>query len=397
MTDNKEQNYMKLGYYLQIPYYPTPNGPRVEVEVADWSRHFMDYCDRFVCLLHSSDVYKWNYELAEGAELGDLGPMPRHWQLTLGHKPSIERLKAYSTGLDAVIIQGPTSFVPHAARAVQPALPVFYLVGFWTQTPSHEFKINSPLKELGLRLMKMYSEWEHRRVFSSGIITGNNPLQGERYGHLAPFTFINHNRLHSHEIVGRDPQSLHDPVRLLSLGRVDPDKYLETVFKAMQKLQSRLNFVLDVVGSGADSYMQHLQDMITQLGLSERVQLHGRVPFEQVGEFFQEADLFIFHTGGTEGFPRVIWEAYARGVPVISAHFPGADLLLTDHQDVLLYPRLGSDELVERILEAIENKTLRHQLAANGLELVRQNTVEISCKQMVETIDQALRERGSYG
>lgn len=384
---------IRLGYYAQAPFCPTAHGPRVMAEVAAWSEQFTARCDRFVCFMNSNPSFSAGAVLADGAELVDLGPLPPHWQRTLGIRVPFAVFRRYAHELDAVIIQGPTSMLPHVARAIQPALPVFFLVGFWTHRQPYTFRAYGQVREAGLRLMRTYSEWDHRRVYSHGIITGNNTLMGERFGHLAPFHLITHSLIRSEDVVRRPSHALHDPMRLLSLGRVDPDKHLETLLDTCVLLRDRLNFVLDIVGGGWPTYVDFLRRRVYELGLETCVRLHGMVPFEETTAFYRQADLFIFHTSGTEGFPKVIWEAFAQGVPVIAAEYPGAVGILTDHRDVLLFPRRDAARLVECILEAVQNETLRTELAANGLGLLRENTLETSCGQMVEVIEQAVAER----
>jgi len=385
---------IKLGYYLQAPFQMTPDGPRVPIEVKVWSEYFTGLCDRFVCFMHSSPSFPASNErLAEGTELVDLGPLISHWRRTLGLDVPSSIFREHAPGLDAIIIQGPTSMLPHVARVIQPALPVFYLVGFWTHRRPNTFKTYGQFKELGLRLMRAYSEWDHRRVFPLGVISGNNTLMGERYEHLAPFQLISHASVGREEIRARTSQTLHNPVRLLSLGRVDPDKHLETLLKACVLLRDKLNFVLDIVGGGWPGYVEHLQCMVYDLGLEEHVTLHGMVRFEETTNFYNKADVFIFHTSGTEGFPRVIWEAFAKGVPVIAAEYPGASGLLTDQHDVLLFPRRDTEALVDRVFEVVQDETLRTKLATNGVNLLRKHTPDISCRQLITMIEQAVADR----
>ena len=388
---------MKLGYYLQVPFAHTPTGPQVPFDVAAWSHQFMKMCDRFVCFMNSGDANVTKQPLADGAELVDLGPLRPHWQRMFGMGLPTEVLSKYGKELDAVILQGHTSLLPHVARAIRPALPVFLLIGFWTPPQPGQFKTYGRLRELGVRAMMAVSEQHHRKIFPSGIILGNNPLMGKIYGHLAPFQLISKALVPDGRAIGRASQTLHDPVRLLYFGRVDPDKHIETLVEAARILKGKLNFIMEIIGGGYDAYCEHLRRKISSLDLNDCVKMYDSIAFEKRFVAYHDADLFLFNTCGTEGFPRVIWDAFAMGVPVIAAEYPGAGDFFTDKQNILLFPRCDASRLADLIMTAVADEPLRVRLAQKGLELLRDNTLEVSCRKIFNIIESAVAMRREAG
>lgn len=121
-----------------------------------------------------------------------------------------------------------------------------------------------------------------------------------------------------------DRRSRTGPVRLLHVGRTVRTKGLRDVIRAMDAIRD-LDVVLDVLGEGNDR--EACEALIAELGLSDRITLHGAVPRADVDEYYRRADVFVFPSyrepGGT-----VVLEAMSWGLPVIVCRRggPGANV-----------------------------------------------------------------------
>ncbi len=73
---------------------------------------------------------------------------------------------------------------------------------------------------------------------------------------------------------------------------------------------------LDVVGDGED--LNAFKALAGRLGVADRVRFHGKVNHRQVMGLLADADLFCYPTCASEGFPKVVLEAMASGLPVIT-------------------------------------------------------------------------------
>ena len=72
---------------------------------------------------------------------------------------------------------------------------------------------------------------------------------------------------------------------------------------------------LDIVGDG--DALPLLQARARELGIANRVVFHGAVDHQTVLALLRDADLFCYPTA-TEGFPKVVLEALACGLPVVT-------------------------------------------------------------------------------
>ena len=75
------------------------------------------------------------------------------------------------------------------------------------------------------------------------------------------------------------------------------------------------NAILLIAGDGPER--KNLESRIQNLELSSRVRFLGRVPNNKIQDYFRIADLFILPSE-EEGFPHVLLEAMAAGVPFVA-------------------------------------------------------------------------------
>ncbi|MBB4140026.1 glycosyltransferase family 4 protein [Microbacterium invictum] len=114
------------------------------------------------------------------------------------------------------------------------------------------------------------------------------------------------------------------PVRLLHVGRTVRTKGLRDVIRAISSARD-LDVVLDVLGDGNDRGA--CEELIAELGLGDRITLHGSVPREVVDEFYRRADVFVFPSYREPG-GNVALEAMSWGLPTILCRRggPGANV-----------------------------------------------------------------------
>lgn len=123
---------------------------------------------------------------------------------------------------------------------------------------------------------------------------------------------------------------------LVSVGRLFPQKGYDRFVKmiAHYKKHYNTNIKVAIIGNGPDEIA--VAEQIEAEGLSENICLLGKQsnPFK----FFQEAKLFVM-TSYYEGFPNVLIEANACGLPAIAFNVPGGlDEIIEDGVNGFLVP-----------------------------------------------------------
>jgi glycosyltransferase involved in cell wall biosynthesis len=121
-------------------------------------------------------------------------------------------------------------------------------------------------------------------------------------------------------------------LRLLSVCRIEPNKRLDWLLRALAALErpptplsARVDWRLDLAGTG--SQLPALQQMAITLGIDDRVHLHGFLPDQQLATFYDRAHLFLMPAVQGYGIPAI--ESLQRGIPVLLHRQSGvSDILL---------------------------------------------------------------------
>ncbi|WP_022878268.1 glycosyltransferase family 4 protein [Microbacterium sp. B19] len=112
-----------------------------------------------------------------------------------------------------------------------------------------------------------------------------------------------------------------DDHAILWVGRLEVPKDPQLavrVLEAVAKADPESPWSLHLLGSG--TLADEVAAVVATLpeGIRERVHLHGRVKPEDVARRMSEADLFLMTSyAGYEGYPRVLVEAMASGLPAV--------------------------------------------------------------------------------
>lgn len=165
-------------------------------------------------------------------------------------------------------------------------------------------------------------------------------------------------------------RSLHPrgKVRLLSVCRLEPNKRLDWVLKALAGLESsasplskKIDWILDVVGDG--SQRKELQHLAVELGIAERVVFYGRILDPKVEEAYAGASLFLMPAVQGYGLPAL--EALSRGVAVVLHKESGVSEILKGNPWVEIIEN-GIDDLASSI-DIMADRICNHELETSPI------------------------------
>jgi glycosyltransferase involved in cell wall biosynthesis len=161
---------------------------------------------------------------------------------------------------------------------------------------------------------------------------------------------------------------------LLSVGRLVEKKGFDRLVDACALLQ-RLNVPFRCVIVGEEgSAGPALRAQIAALGLADRVQLHGPVAQDRLREIYRGASVFalpcrVMEDGDRDGFPNVLAEAMAMGVPVVSTPISGIPEMIEDGVHGLLVQG-GAESLADAIARVLTDAGLHARLATAARERI---------------------------
>jgi glycosyltransferase involved in cell wall biosynthesis len=125
-----------------------------------------------------------------------------------------------------------------------------------------------------------------------------------------------------------------DNPRIIIVCRMDDGKGVDLLIKAIKLVKTEYPTIhLDLVGEG--SSLNKFKNLVSELNLNGNVTFHGKLNHDQVLVALQNAHIFCFPTA-SEGFPKVVLEALASGLPVISTPVSAIIALLNSGGGILV-------------------------------------------------------------
>jgi glycosyltransferase involved in cell wall biosynthesis len=159
-----------------------------------------------------------------------------------------------------------------------------------------------------------------------------------------------------------------DTLALLFVHRLSPVRrslfYLPYIAAELCANPATPKFTCIIVGAGPE--LPALRDAVTAAHLSHVFKLLGDVPNARIQQLYWAADIFI-QASYNEGFPRVLLEAMAAGLPIVTTDAGGTRDILAAAQREFVVPRDERDALVRKLSILMADATQRTALAHENL------------------------------
>jgi glycosyltransferase involved in cell wall biosynthesis len=158
---------------------------------------------------------------------------------------------------------------------------------------------------------------------------------------------------------------------LLSIGRLVKDKGivdLVQVFKQLQPQNNSLRLIL--VGEyepGLDPLPEHILHEIKTNPAIIHINWSNRVEY-----FMHIADLFVFPSH-REGFPNVLLQAGAMGLPVICSHITGNVDIISNNETGLIFEKGNEQQLLKLLQYALAHQQHMQTMSGQLQQLIKEN------------------------
>jgi glycosyltransferase involved in cell wall biosynthesis len=178
-----------------------------------------------------------------------------------------------------------------------------------------------------------------------------------------------------------------DDIVLISVGRLGPEKNWETLLNACAPvMHAHPNFRAAIIGDGLDR--DKLKKHTEKMGIANRVEFLGTVPYDQIPCYLKAADIFGFASvAETQGL--VTMEAVAAGLPVVAIDAVGTRDNVKHNEQGLLTPN-DSQALAQAITRLVENPELRYQFSKSATKRADEFDMTVQADKLIGVYEQAI-------
>jgi glycosyltransferase involved in cell wall biosynthesis len=217
------------------------------------------------------------------------------------------------------------------------------------------------------------------------------PELEERYGDARRLLGVAISLVRADDLVdGERPLPEGGEIRVLSVGRLETEKNPLLLADVLERL-NRGDRPWRLVVCGEGPMEDDLRRRLEALGVADRCDLLGYVPFgDALSSAYHGSDLLL-HVSWTEGLPQVLFEAFAAGLPVVATDVGGIRAAVGDA--TVLVPAGDADAAAAALRALVDDDEKRTTLVERGLTHARAHTIEAETARVARFIGEASEAR----
>lgn len=177
---------------------------------------------------------------------------------------------------------------------------------------------------------------------------------------------------------------------LLFIGRFIPAKGLLDVIQACGLLRDRgQQFLLLAIGDGPARV--EAENEVARFNLHDHVRFFGYIPEEETADFYANSNMLLFPTYHYEGFPMVIFNAAAAGLPIITTRIRAAANYLKEPDNCLWVEPKSPEVLAGKIKDLLEDAELRMAMGVKNKTLASEFSAAAVTQEYVKAFEQIVK------
>ena len=136
-----------------------------------------------------------------------------------------------------------------------------------------------------------------------------------------------------------------------------------------------------VIGEGP--YKNKLIDEIKDNGLEKQINVLGMVPNKEIADYYNRTDVLIMPSM-EEGFPRVLLEAMASGIPYVASDVGAVREISPEIAQRFLVKAGDTEMFAHKIENLILDEELYLNFRKDGLEKVKEFSLDNAINKFIE-------------
>lgn len=159
---------------------------------------------------------------------------------------------------------------------------------------------------------------------------------------------------------------------LIFVGRLDPEKNVDLVLRALQIVQKKIDVQFLICGKGEQE--QQLRELAYSLGLHSII-FAGFVPDEDLPGIYRFG-YCCMSSGNAELQSIMTMEAMASGLPVVAVKAMALPELAHQGENAFLYPDGNVHALADALVRLFSDEALRKKMGKKSLEIIQHHDIK---------------------
>lgn len=384
---------MKLGFYYHIVVYKDDNN---RIYLPAYLGLFVDElaknAEKLIYFAFTTSEKTLEQDcclIQKNIELIDLGSKPNFPSLVVFGGLLLNKFKKKAGHCDKILVRAPSPLAPHFYFQFRKLTNINYLmVGDYLEGIKHQnFNV---FKQGIINSFTYINEFlQSKAIKKSGCIVNSIPLK-TKYERINPHvTLVKTTTLTKADFFHReDTCSDPDNIKLLFVGRIEKAKGMDELVQAFKLLrENNYPVMLHLAGWETEDAKKYFQKLNESPITANFWQYHGLLGGQNLFNLYRSSDILVLPSHH-EGFPRVIWEAMASSLPVISTKVGSIPQNLEHGVNSLLVEPKNQNKLFDSLIVIISDKSLRQQLIKNASILVQDCLMNIQVKKIIDYINE---------
>lgn len=184
-----------------------------------------------------------------------------------------------------------------------------------------------------------------------------------------------------------------DKKLLLFVGRIGKEKNPDFLVKVIKQLSSeRKDVVLVMVGDGF--YLKKLKILVKNLGINKFVKFTGRVSHQEILEYYQSSDIFVF-SSSTETQGLVILEAMACELPIVVLEDEAFEGIVIDKKNGFIVKEKSISIFSEKINQILDNPLIYKKFSVSSRKIACNFSEKIQTEKLLKIYQDLILKNNS--
>lgn len=301
-------------------------------------------------------------------------------------KKYINKIKEIINDVDVFIYRAPTPLATHFLRVTRFKKNVLLLVANNSIT-LEAIKFRNPIRYIFWKIFWIYDNMNLSIMARNCLVMSNGPGFIKDFKNILNQKIIFTSTISSDDIVKRSFNKIKMELlpRLLFVGRLSPEKDIETLLKSIFIDGVPVCSKLTIAGGGEYAYLKNLKDLIPN-DFQNIVKFVGHVNSQkEIFNLMDDSDLLILPSKW-DFQPRIAWESLSRGLPVICSKSVSSLYFQFNSSKVIKFFKAGDANDLRKTIINFKYWENSNELSTDAYEIANSRTVEKSIQLQLKLI-----------